>query len=155
VLAYQLQYYSSRGKSASSSSCPPFSPASCRRCADLLTKAIRNALLPSEPSEDGCELLYGRAGLLYAMLFLRQYRTTSSLSLQNDTHSPEASSIRVLLRPLTSSTTLQRLVNDIIRRGVEGATRLASELEAEESQQGLMWSWHGKRYLGSAHGVGQ
>ena len=57
---------------------------------------------------DGCEVLYGRAGLLYALLFLRSNITGEAYSgtpLTGD------------IKSLTSFDTLRKVVDDIIERG--------------------------------------
>lgn len=67
------------------------------------------------------EVLYGRAGALQAILFLRQ-------ELQNAS---------------TGSEVVVKLASDIVKAGVECSKRTLP----------LLWEWHGKAYLGAAHGV--
>ncbi|KAI0794818.1 hypothetical protein C8Q75DRAFT_747552 [Abortiporus biennis] len=111
---------------------------------------IRHAIQVSvdEPIEDdGCEVLYGRAGLLYALLRIRSELSSSIL-----TEDPIASSID----NLCSDENINTLVNDIVERGKLGSQQYARELQDENERRRvppLMWSWHGKRYLGAAHGV--
>ncbi|KAJ3513534.1 hypothetical protein NLJ89_g2891 [Agrocybe chaxingu] len=97
---------------------------------------------PSD-KEDGCEVLYGRAGLLYALLYLRKH-------LDGRPQQERAS-----LESLTSDVTLSRLVDSIVQRGQHGSLVLSSEFRARDSAYlpPLMWTWHRKRYMGGAHGL--
>ncbi|VDB83093.1 unnamed protein product [Peniophora sp. CBMAI 1063] len=148
VLYYQLCHFTSP-----SSQQPPFSMKECAWCARLLHDAANAATQDGEGSEmleDGCELLYGRAGLLYALLLLKSAVPTLN---EGSPESPNGlESLVELLRPLTRTPTLKLLVDDLIRRGRAGATRFSAESRLTEGP-GLMWVWHGKRYLGAAHGV--
>lgn len=97
---------------------------------------------------DGCEVLYGRAGLVYALLTLRQ---TRSRACEN------ASGVLISeVEALTSDEALRGLVGDIVERGEAGARAYATRRSGAEgeSMPGYMWEWHGKLYLGGAHGVG-
>jgi hypothetical protein len=99
-----------------------------------------------------CEVLYGRAGLLYALLYLR-----------NSVHAharEQREELEIELETLLSDTVLTILVDSIIERGKFGALVLSSDPGAlHDADTGdlppLMWKWHGKRYLGGAHGVGK
>ena len=84
--------------------------------AEELQRIGRAEVLPS-PRED-CELLYGRAGFLYCLFFVR----------------------RALNSPEMFSDLVIELVRQIVNAG-------------QWTKVHLMWSWHGKRYLGAAHGV--
>ncbi|KAI0368554.1 hypothetical protein BV20DRAFT_457658 [Pilatotrama ljubarskyi] len=123
-----------------------------RGAADLIEGALEVALA-EELDEEGCEVLYGRAGLLYALLLLR-----SELLLTVDylTHAgkPKDKVVRKV-DSLCSDENIQALVDDIIRRGGLGAKRYAQELDEDERAKApsLMWEWHGSRYLGAAHGA--
>ncbi|KAI0916080.1 hypothetical protein AcV7_007181 [Taiwanofungus camphoratus] len=119
-------------------------------CARLLDGALQLAI-HEELDEDGCEVLYGRAGLLYALLFLRSELSASARSPQELDGKPVVRSVA----RLCSDANVQALVNDIIERGQAGASAYGLELESDERRRGppLMWRWHGKRYLGGAHGV--
>ncbi|KAI0062477.1 hypothetical protein BV25DRAFT_1899876 [Artomyces pyxidatus] len=121
----------------------PFSADDRTQCVELLSAAVRAALRRDNdvPGEDGCELLYGRAGLLYALLLLRGASGRA----------PPAA--RRSVSPLTSDRTIRRIAEDILHRGMTGARRFNRELSEGEARPSLMWSWHGKRYLGGAHGV--
>lgn len=120
-------------------------------CVRIIVSAIQAAL--SEPRDDGgSEVLYGRAGLLYALLWLRsELSFPAPLGDLEDTNDPLLWGVSQLY----SDENLQALVGDIVRRGWLGASIYAEELDAETQQRAprLMWSWHGKRYLGAAHGV--
>ena len=172
VLLYQLHHLASASASPPR---PPFSHRTCARCAALLSSALRVALALAPPpatadAEDGCELLYGRAGLLCALLLLRAalHKYTPGAQTPHARRPSDAplSALRALVCPLTSSQALRPLVDGIIARGQAGAARFAQELEprggvgvgvgggSETPRPALMWSWHGKRYLGGAHGVG-
>ncbi|KZV75025.1 hypothetical protein PENSPDRAFT_681467 [Peniophora sp. CONT] len=149
VLYYQLCHFS-----APSSQQPPFSIKECAWCARLLHDAANAATQDDEgidAPEDGCELLYGRAGLLYALLLLK-----STIPAVNggspDSPNSGFESLVELLRSLTRTATLKLLVDDLIRRGRAGAARFSAESRLTEGP-GLMWVWHGKRYLGAAHGI--
>lgn len=87
------------------------------------------ALRHSDPSLPD-EILYGRAGLLHALLLVDScIRSDSSLSKY---HSSLRSKMDVLF-------------DEIVSRGESFA----------DKPKGcpLMWAWHDKRYLGAAHGV--
>ncbi|KAF8960663.1 hypothetical protein BDZ97DRAFT_1905851 [Flammula alnicola] len=93
--------------------------------------------------EDRCEVLYGRAGMVYALLHLRK-------AIGGQPQNEMAS-----LDSLVSDITLSRLVDSIMVRGRHGAHALSSEFRMSGGPDlpPLMWMWHGKRYLGGAHGV--
>jgi hypothetical protein len=97
---------------------------------------------PNDSTDDGCEVLYGRAGLLYALLYLRN-------AVRDQERAP--------LENLISDATISRLVDSIVFRGKTGAHSLLLGFggSGPVSLPPLMWSWHGKRYLGAAHGVGK
>ena len=125
-------------------------PQRWRDCADALQSVLLQAGtdgLETPPSEDDgeCEVLYGRAGLLYALLFLRSSITSERAGAPTDVLST--------ITGLVSESNIQRLVNAIILRGKTGSALYHSEFP-RETPPALMWSWHGKRYLGAAHGVG-
>jgi hypothetical protein len=108
--------------------------------------AVHRTLSDSNDStDDGCEILYGRAGLLYTLLYLRK--------AVRDYGQHE----RAPLENLISDATISRLVDSIVFRGKRGAHLLSLEFSGSGtvSLPPLMWSWHGKRYLGAAHGVGK
>ncbi|CDO69095.1 hypothetical protein BN946_scf184992.g44 [Trametes cinnabarina] len=118
----------------------------------IISGAIELATM-EELDEDGCEVLYGRAGLLYALLLLR---SELLLTVNYLTHAgkPKDRVVREV-ESLCSDENVQALVDDIIQRGELGAKRYAEELEASDREKAppLMWKWHGSRYLGAAHGI--
>lgn len=126
---------------------------SYQRCVSILRSAVKLALyrpvqlenVPLMPY-DGCEVLYGRAGLLYALLFLR-----SNVTAEIYTDVPLTGEIKTLI----SFDTLRKLVDDIIDRGTMGADATRPPGVAPSAWSPLMWSWHHKLYLGAAHGVGE
>ncbi|EIN04685.1 hypothetical protein PUNSTDRAFT_138330 [Punctularia strigosozonata HHB-11173 SS5] len=123
------------------SSSPLHYPKNWETCVNAISGALRLASR-EEMSEDGCEVLYGRAGLLYALLRLRS-------ALPKATR--EQVEVVRAIEPLVADTSLTTLVDDIVERGAAGAKEYAHELNGNGPP--LMWSWHGKRYLGGAHGV--
>jgi lantibiotic modifying enzyme len=73
-----------------------------------------------QQSAEECELLYGRAGYLYALLFAFKYATAD-----------------------VDRAALRQLVSQIIQSG-----------QSERHDSMLMgYQWHGKAYLGAAHGI--
>jgi hypothetical protein len=135
---------SDRGTSKSSLSTRnlPFYTQSIKVVVDM-TKSDDDGLQRSRKVDDGgSEILYGRAGTLYAILLLR-----SAMNAQGD------ASVTAGLRPLVDDTTIRTLVSSIILRGKAGSVLYAAD-SPQKHPPALMWSWHGKRYLGAAHGVG-
>mmetsp|Transcript_25961 Transcript_25961/g.56267 ORF Transcript_25961/g.56267 Transcript_25961/m.56267 type:complete len:452 (-) Transcript_25961:2-1357(-) len=74
--------------------------------------------------ESECEILYGRAGYLTSILFVRKY--------------------------LGDVTFGQPVVKNIIRTIIETGISTA---RAYQTNLPLLWEWHGSLYLGAAHGV--
>ena len=126
---------------------------SYQRCVSILRSAVNLALyrpvhasnVPLAPY-DGCEVLYGRAGLLYALLFLR-----SNIAAEIYSDAPLTGDIKSLI----SFDTLRKVVYDVIERGTMGAEATRPLGVAPSAWPPLMWSWHNKLYLGAAHGVGK
>lgn len=138
-----------------------FARSQWKRCRDLLQKAIEaiegdDRDFPED--DDGCEVLYGRAGFLYALLYLRSVlarvekrspQNQSTTRGANDEVNQDLESCRGLL----SDAALEAIVRSIIHRGRNGAKTYRFDFGGNKSPP-LMWAWHGKRYLGGAHGVG-
>lgn len=124
-----------------------------RGAADLIENAVELAT-GEELDDDGCDVLYGRAGLVYALLLLRS-ELLVTVSYLAHAGKPGDKVVRAV-EALCSDENIQALVDDIIKRGELGAARYAQELEADERGKAppLMWKWHGSWYLGAAHGVG-
>ncbi|PIL27270.1 hypothetical protein GSI_10417 [Ganoderma sinense ZZ0214-1] len=119
---------------------------SWRGAMELISGAQETAL--SEPvDDDGCEVLYGRAGLLYALLLLRS-ELVVTLSYLAQVGKGKDRVVRDT-EALCGDGSLKELVDDIIQRGELGAQRYAGELEEGEKARAppLMWKWHGSRYL--------
>lgn len=100
----------------------------------LLDQAVTSLLSPLEhvlrDQEMPDEVLYGRAGYLHALLLVR-----ARLISLSATH-----------RHIAALTQAADSVFDVIlARGVA--------YEAKHADCPLMWEWHGKKYLGAAHGV--
>jgi len=124
-----------------------------QRCVSILQSAVKLALYrpvhsPNVPlmPYDGCEVLYGRAGLLYTLLFLR-----SNVTAEICSDAPLTGDIKALV----SFDTLRKVVDDVIERGTIGAEATRPPGVAPSAWPPLMWSWHHKSYLGAAHGVGK
>ena len=119
---------------------------------EILYSSLQLAVAPQHTApDDGCEVLYGRAGLLYAFLRLRSALDQKSPDLAADP------SLFTGLQALVANQALSQLVDVIIQRGKNGSAVYAAELASSHtsvSAPPLMWSWRGKRYLGGAHGVG-
>ncbi|KAF8218307.1 hypothetical protein K438DRAFT_1914254 [Mycena galopus ATCC 62051] len=121
-------------------------------CAQLIASAMSMAISEDrrrDMDDGGCEVLYGRAGLLYALLRLR------NASKRDDIKPADSDSVELVteIRKLSSKAQLQLLVQSIIQRGQSGAASYAEELAGKLPSPPLMWTWHGRRYLGAAHGV--
>lgn len=101
-------------------------------------------------SDDGSEVLYGRAGLLYALLLLRSWydHYKSQRRVTSEWYD--------VIQELFSDDALSRVVNSIILHGRYGASLYKASIGYinDGIVPPLMWSWHQKRYLGGAHGVG-
>jgi Lanthionine synthetase C-like protein len=122
---------------------------------EYCTKLLQNVIekIGSRPSytDDACEVLYGRAGFLYALLLIRS-------ALRSHTNSTESASLLdqflESLERLTSDDNIRAVVGAIIDIGREGAQMYAADIaESGLMIPPLMWVWHSKRYLGAAHGV--
>ncbi len=110
-----------------------------------LTLVAENTGRSTADNVDECEVLYGRAGMLYALLYLRN----AFHDWSEEDKAP--------FQQLISDGTLAKLVDSLMASGRRGGALLASEFKKRDAVQlpPLMWAWHGKRYLGAAHGVGQ
>lgn len=115
-----------------------------RGAADLIENAVELAT-GEELDDDGCDVLYGRAGLVYALLLLRS-ELLVTVSYLAHAGKPGDKVVRAV-EALCSDENIQALVDDIIKRGELGAARYAQELEADERGKAppLMWKWHGSR----------
>ena len=96
-----------------------------RESVDMLLR-----ILPSATSNDKDlpnELLYGRAGYLYSLLLLKKNSTNS-----------ESEKI--------SNESIKTLALAIINNGVDYAKNTKRKVP-------MWWEWHGKEYIGAAHGI--
>lgn len=80
--------------------------------------------------EAECEVLYGRAGLLYALLFVERMCPKAEISSRH----------------------FQKLIHDIVVEGKRCGEHLAARGVAVPSPA-FMHLWHKKPYLGAAHGT--
>ena len=96
---------------------------------DLVPSALQDAA-------DECDLMYGRAGLIYALLFVYKYSGLHAGKAGTDSlrHKDILAKIPLLTR---------QLVLQILARGKE---RRCATLP-------ITFYWHGKPYLGAAHGL--
>lgn len=86
----------------------------------------------SHLSSSECEILYGRAGALQVILFLR-------LVLQDETY---------------GSTLAVRLGQEIIEEGIRNQNLFKQTYSSTKPiPQIPLWQWHNKFYLGAAHGA--
>jgi hypothetical protein len=88
---------------------------------------------PLAINEDSNELLYGRAGYIYALKFI-----------QNHCFDNEE-----IMQKLTDDK-IKEIFELIIVEGQKGGT----DYDSVEKPP-LMWNWKGKEYLGAVHGVGK
>lgn len=125
-------------------------------CAQLLRSTFEMVITEdkNQPSrdDDGCEVLYGRAGLLYALLLLR----TALLRNNTTNRCPSPNAFNAYLHSQVTDANILSIIEAIVLRGRNGAVAYATDVRHEHGKKSpaLMWSWHGKRYLGAAHGVG-
>jgi hypothetical protein len=122
----------------------PYKEEDIAECTDILRHALNiQAQEQDEGEDDGCEVLYGQAGLLYSLLRLRHSIGKAERGARAD------------LDILINEVTIAKVVHSIIIRGRFGASVYASNVSSRAPVPSLMWSWHHKRYLGAAHGVGE
>ena len=98
---------------------------SCTLLQDL--QKVGEQVLQLPPTE--CELLYGRCGYIYSLLFARKYLGANQ----------------------RSSDLIKQLLKQIVEEGQRGAAELRSM--HPDSKWSLMWSWHGSYYLGGTPAV--
>lgn len=125
-------------------------------CAQLLEVAIQVAS-NDEMDDNGCEVLYGRAGLLYVLHLLQA--ELASLHDRGVSTSQSENPAIATVASICSDTNVQAIVDDIMKRGKLGAREYQEELaslrDEREKAPPLMWRWHATRYIGVAHGVGE
>ncbi|KDR23212.1 lanC-like protein 2 [Zootermopsis nevadensis] len=94
----------------------------CQECIDRLKKMLPQVLNLSSDLPD--EILYGRTGYLFALLYLHKH----------------------LGQDIIDSKIIQQVVSAVLSSG----KKLAQQ---EGRNVPLMYMWHGKYYLGAAHGI--
>jgi len=124
-------------------------------CAEILHSGVEVVARESRETpdvDDGCEILYGRAGLLYALLRLRASVYRCVPRPREDDKDGRSRKLWHLI----SDEILGIVINSIIERGRLGARSLAEDVAGGNpgNPSPLMWSWHQKRYIGAAHGTG-
>jgi hypothetical protein len=107
---------------------------------DTLTVHVKASLRPDSVVES--EVLYGRAGLLWALLNLSE--TVADVGHGDDAKKTE-------LADVVNGVTIQRLAEILVTLGREGSNRF-EEAFNEPAPLPLLWHWHGKYYLGAMHG---
>lgn len=136
-------------------------------CARLVQHATHLAIADGRHRSDahddgGCEVIHGRAGLLYALLLLlselHHYRKHFAPTSTSYSPTPlDQIPIVRTIQALTSESIIVNTVSAIISRGKFGSAAYLAEISSGDSRPtgpALMWTWHGKRYLGAGHGVG-
>ncbi|EPS98191.1 hypothetical protein FOMPIDRAFT_1127156, partial [Fomitopsis schrenkii] len=123
-------------------------------CVQLLEAAVQLAS-NGEMDDDGCEVLYGRAGFLYALHRLQAELVSLHDSGVSVSQSEDPAVAAVA--SLCSDANDPAIVDDIMKRGRIGAREYQEELaslrDEREKVPPLMWRWHATRYIGGAHGV--
>jgi Lanthionine synthetase C-like protein len=100
---------------------------SAKTVAELVTYVANTAArMPS----DECEVLYGRAGLLYALLFVERTCPHANIATRH----------------------FQKLIIEIVAEGHACGARLAQRRLRLPTPR-FMHEWHKKPYLGAAHGT--
>ena len=102
-------------------SLPACLPADCLLSVQDLHDAGQQVL--QMPSTE-CEVLYGRCGYIYSLLFASKYVGTTQ----------------------ETAKLLEQLLRQIVEEGRRGAAELRATYP--DSKWTLMWSWHGSYYLG-------
>lgn len=106
--------------------------------------------------DGGSEVLYGRAGFLYSLLYLRKAITKAKEKACFDLLDEDR---KKDMDRITRDSSLKTVVDGLVRRGRAGARRYRSRAMVgdagtqPDSLPPLMWRWHGKAYVGGAHGV--
>ena len=98
---------------------------SSEKCIDILLQIFPAAIAKDEELPN--ELLYGRAGYLYALLLAKKYNEKSITKKITDEH-------------------IKKVALAIVENGVKYAKK-------SRRQVPMWWEWHEKEYLGAAHGI--
>ena len=148
-----LQSPSDKGESES-----PVAEAQWKEDIDTIRRAIEVALSEEELGVD--EVLYGRAGLLWAVLNLRTLVIEKANATSNSKRTElinilsAAQKLRKQRSPLSSGSEaldglIAELVDTIVRAGMAGSELYQKWTGDVGSALPLMWPWHGKFYLGA------
>ncbi|KAF0445421.1 lanC-like protein 1 [Gigaspora margarita] len=90
--------------------------------------------------EDSNEVLYGRAGYIYALIFIRKYCKDNEEIMSK-----------------IGDKKLKEIIKLIIKDGRDGAKKMTVEnlktVNDKITKPALMWSWHNAEYIGAIHGV--
>ena len=122
-----------------------------RHCLKVFESPIEQMPSRRSDNDDGCEVLYGRAGFLYALLLIRSALRRRADSMESV---PFPDNFQESLERLTSDDNIRAIVETIIDIGREGAQEYAADITGRGFMvPPLMWVWHNRRYLGAAHGV--
>lgn len=102
-----------------------------------------------------CEMLYGRAGFLYACLFVNTHCSGAGAgSPAGGAGSAAASGSGAQLIPDSVTAPIVAEIIDIGRRGSrERAAAASAGSKAASAVPPLFYTWHGSPYLGAAHGL--
>jgi hypothetical protein len=146
-----------------------------QRCARALVSYYAEVVRHLPQGE--CEILYGRAGYLYSLLWAQReldgggagggqggggggggpsVAPRASTASDNDNASEQGPLPPALWPRSEASRVVAELVRDIVAAGRQGGAEAAAEAAAQGSPCSpppLVWRWHGRRYLGAAHGA--
>lgn len=75
-------------------------------------------------NESPDEILYGKAGYLYSLLFVNKYLNGKAIPANH----------------------IEKVISSILRSGKRLAIKMKTDCP-------LMWQWHDKIYFGAAHGI--
>ncbi len=93
-----------------------------------------------------CEVLYGRAGYLQSIAYIRQSQTFHYSNGDDDT--------KIISQPLPSSRLYLSFGKDIVMKVTESILKEGQRISRKYNHAlTLMWEWHDKVYLGAAHGI--
>ncbi|KAM3963597.1 lanC-like protein 2 [Aphomia sociella] len=93
---------------------------------DYKTLAQRLMSLVSLLNDSPDELLYGKCGYLYALLFVNKH---------------------INGKEIIPASHIEKVIHAILKSGKQFSTQMKSDSP-------LLWQWHNKIYLGAAHGMG-
>lgn len=122
----------------------------------LMSRAVDVALFDEELGGD--EVLYGRAGLLWALLNLRAHLATDFNEISKSKQADLMSILRLSHQSTRSQIESQggescdeviaEIVDVLINAGIAGAA-IYKKSTGDTAALPLMWPWHGKFYIGA------